>query len=156
VPETQGLEMPSTHQHPSVFASALAWLRNWVGAPARPGAPRGIGASPAVREMPTPAYNIINGGLLFRSMDMLAIDRSELAQDDPLLFRELQGRCAACRSRAICAREQALGLDDAGWDAWRGYCPNSSTLLAIGAVQNCARAAQQIRMPRASAKQDRT
>jgi len=149
--------MPSTHQHPSILASALAWFRNWVGAPApRPDAPRAIGAAPAVHEMPTPAYNIINGGLLFRSMDMLAIDRSELAQDDPLLFRELQGRCAACRSRATCAREQALGLDDTGWAAWRGYCPNSSTLLAIGAVQNCARAAQQIRMPRAGAQLDRT
>ena len=95
--------------------------------------------------------NIFNIGLLFRCMDMLAIDRSALAQDDPLLFRELQGRCAACRGRATCARELAHELDDAGWDAWRAYCPNSSTLLAIGAVQNCARAAQQIRMPRASA-----
>ena len=143
--------MPSTHQYRSVFASALAWLRKRVAGPAsRPDAPRAIGAAPAVRATPVSPYNIINGGLLFRCMDMLAIDRSELAQDDPLLFRELQGRCAACRSRVTCAEEQAQELDDAGWDAWRGYCPNSATLLAIGAVQNCARAAQQIRVPRAS------
>jgi hypothetical protein len=149
--------MPSPQQDPSVLASVLAWCRNCLRAvAARPlrgaDAQRAIGraaTAPAACETPAPGYNILNGGLLFSCMDMLAIDRNELAQDDPLLFRELQGRCAACRSRATCARQLAHEFDDAGWDAWRVYCPNSSTLTAIGAVQNCARAAQHLRMPRA-------
>lgn len=152
--------MPSSQQHPSIFASVLAWCRNRVAASAGgPDAPRTLeraATAPAPGETPASGYNIFNGGLLFRCMDMLAIDRGELAQDDPLLFRELQGRCAACHSRATCAREQAQELDDAGWDAWRAYCPNSPTLLAVGAVQNCARAAQQIRKPRASSQRDPT
>jgi hypothetical protein len=88
-------------------------------------------------------------------MDMLQIDRPELAKEDPLLFHELQGRCALCRDREECMRELAHEFDDTSWDKWREYCPNSSTLLAIGAVQNCARAAQHIKMPRAVVAQDR-
>ncbi len=35
-----------------------------------------------------------DAGLLFSWMDMLQVDRSDLAMDDPLLFYELQGVCA--------------------------------------------------------------
>jgi hypothetical protein len=126
--------MPSPQQ-PSVIASALAWFRERLRAAAAPppdpaAARRAIGrAAPAAPEMPASGQNIFNSSLLFRCMDMLAIDRHALAQEDPLLFRELRGRCAACRSRASCNQELARELDDAGWDAWRAYCPNSSTLL---------------------------
>jgi hypothetical protein len=151
LPETQGQAMPSPQQYPSVLSSVLAWFRNRATAPSPgPDAPRVVGLAAMAPAGLARGYNIFNGGLLLRCMDLLAIDRSELAQEDPLLFRELQGHCATCCSRPTCARELAQALDDEGWDAWRAYCPNSSTLLAIGALQNCARAAQQIRMPRAS------
>jgi len=83
-------------------------------------------------------------------MDMLQIDRNELAKDDPLLFRELQGLCALCRNKEECVRELAHEFDDARWDRWREYCPNSSTLTTIGAVQNCALAAEHLKMPRST------
>jgi hypothetical protein len=51
-------------------------------------------------------------------------------------------------------RALAHGFDDARWERWREYCPNSSTLMTIGAVQNCSRAAQHIKMPHAVAARD--
>jgi len=33
---------------------------------------------------------------------------------------------------------------------WREYCLNATTLNALGAVQNCARAAQYLRRPRST------
>ena len=83
--------------------------------------------------------------LLFRCMDMLQVDQSELASDDPLLFRELQGVCALCRSKDECAQDLAHQFDDARWDRWWVYCPNSAMLAMIGAVQNCGRAAQYLK-----------
>ena len=44
-----------------------------------------------------------DAGLLFSWMDMLQVDRSDLAMDDPLLFYELQGVCAVCLSKEECA-----------------------------------------------------
>jgi hypothetical protein len=109
----------------------------------------------AASKIPGLVAHVLDGGLLFRCMDMLQIDRTDLAKEDPLLFHELQGRCALCRDREECMRELAHEFDDARWDKWREYCPNASTLLSIGAVQNCARAAPHIKMPRAVVAQDR-
>jgi hypothetical protein len=154
--------MTSQPQHPSVFAAILEWCRsrmatNSVGPRPEPGV-AGIAATPPqspASQIPGLTAHVLDGGLLFRCMDMLQIDRPELAKEDPLLFHELQGRCALCRDREECMRELAHEFDDTSWDKWREYCPNSSTLLAIGAVQNCARAAQHIKMPRAVVAQDR-
>jgi hypothetical protein len=151
--------MPPTDKHRSVFAAVLEWgrdrLRAHAAPPPSPSLPRAVecaSTASAVAEVPQPAYNVFNGGLLLRCMDMLQIDRNELAKDDPLLFRELQGRCALCRDRETCERELAHEFDDADWTEWRAYCPNSATLTTIGAVQNCARAAQHLRMPRPTEK----
>ena len=105
-------------------------------------------------ETPEPARYLFDGSLLCRCMDLLQIDRNELAKDDPLLFRELQGWCALCANKEECVRELAQEFDDARWDRWRAYCPNSSTLTTIGAVQNCARAAQHLKMPRSTTPSD--
>jgi hypothetical protein len=150
---------PSVSAPTSIFAAILEWCLSRVAASSAP--PRsepGIAAAPLqspTSEIPGLAAHVLNGGLLFRCMDMLQIDRTDLANEDPLLFHELQGRCALCRDREECMRELAHEFDDARWDKWREYCPNSSTLLSIGAVQNCARAAQHIKMPRAVVAQDR-
>jgi hypothetical protein len=152
--------MTSQQEKPSVLGLALEWCRNRLGS--RSAGPRsepaiaGIAAGPAqaAAEIPGVTVHVLNGGLLFRCMDMLQIDRAELANEDPLLFHELQGRCALCRDRAECMRALAHGFDDARWERWREYCPNSSTLMTIGAVQNCSRAAQHIKMPHAVAARD--
>lgn len=88
-----------------------------------------------------PRY-LFDASLLFRCMDRLQIDRGVLAKDDPLLFRELQGVCALCHSKEECVRDLAQRFDDARWDRWWVYCPNSARLTMIGAMQNCGRAAQ--------------
>jgi len=72
-----------------------------------------------------------DANLLFRWMDMLQVDRSDLARDDPLLFYELRGVCALCLSKEECAEGLADEFDNARWNKWRGYCPNSAVLRAL-------------------------
>ena len=69
--------------------------------------------------------------LLFRWMDMLQVDRSHLAMDDPLLFYELQGVCAVCLSKEKCAQDLANEFDHVLWNKWWSYCPNSAVLLTF-------------------------
>jgi hypothetical protein len=40
-----------------------------------------------------------DSGLLFCCMDVLQIDHNKLAQDEPLLYRELQGVCTLCPNK---------------------------------------------------------
>ena len=89
-----------------------------------------------------------DASLLQRRMDELRIDRDQLASDDPLLFRELQGRCALCRSKQRCIQELAVDQNKIGREDWEKYCPNARTLNIIGALQNCGRAAQHLSWPR--------
>jgi hypothetical protein len=94
--------------------------------------------------MSLPAYDV---RLLLRRLAMLNIDQQELANDDPLLFRELQGLCTLCRSRERCVQDLARGCDELWGQDWRDYCPNATTLNVLGAVQNCSRAARYLRTP---------
>ena len=90
----------------------------------------------------TPRY-ACDAGLLFRCMDMLQIDRQELAGYDPLTFRELQGICTLCRSKQECVEDLAGEFADVNWGRWWMYCPNAAMLTLIGAMQKCGRAAPQ-------------
>jgi len=76
--------------------------------------------------------------------------RDELASNDPLLFRELQALCTLCRSKERCVLDLAQECDEPGNQGWREYCLNATTLNALGAVENCARAAQYLRTPRST------
>lgn len=105
---------------------------------------------PTDLETPGLSRHCFDASLLFRCMERLQVDQSDLAQDDPLLFRELQGVCILCPRKEECVHDLAHQLDDAGWDRWREYCPNSAMLTMIGAVQNCGHAAQHLKMPLAA------
>jgi len=96
-----------------------------------------------------PRY-LFDASLLFRSLKLLQIDQRALAADDPLLFRELQGVCSLCQSKEACARDFAHQGDEYPSDRWWAYCPNSGALATIGAMQNCAHAAQYLKMPHGS------
>jgi len=110
----------------------------------------------------TPAPPHFDTSLLFRCMDMLQVDPSELARDDPVLFRELQAVCTLCCSKEECSQDLADEFGDARWDKWWvdkwwvdkwwvdkwwvdkwwvdkwwAYCPNFEMLTMIGALQNC-------------------
>lgn len=100
------------------------------------------------RESLAPPRYFYDASLLFHCMDLLQIDRASLAKEDPLLFREFQGRCSLCARKEECAADLKRQFDDAGWERWSTYCPNGAMLMMIGALQNCGRAAQYLRMPR--------
>lgn len=102
-------------------------------------------------ETSAPQRRFFDAGLLLGCMGRLQIDRGELANEDPLLLREVRRVCARCRSKHECVADLAREFDDAQWDRWWAYCPNSATLARIGAVQNCGRAAQHLKMPRSAA-----
>jgi hypothetical protein len=87
------------------------------------------------------------GSLLFRRMEMLNIDRTELAKDDPLLLYELRGLCTLCRSTKDCAQDCGREPDAVRWDLWHAYCPNAKTLMTLGALQNCGLAASHLTTP---------
>jgi hypothetical protein len=82
---------------------------------------------------------------LLAAMDYLQIDCTTLASESPALMRELQARCAACRSKDACAHDLGRSPDGVGSDPWHAYCPNSAALVAIGAMQNCGWAGQYLR-----------
>ena len=79
----------------------------------------------------TPPRYFFDASLLFRCMDSLQIDRRDLARDDPLLFHELQAMCALCLSKEECAQDLTHEFDNARWNKWRAYCPNSAVLRAL-------------------------
>ncbi len=106
-------------------------------------------------ELPRQFYD---SSLLFRCMAMLQVDQRDIAAEDPLLFRELQGRCSLCRHKRECAEDLALPfdparqIDSARWRQWRAYCPNSAALSAIGAIQNGGYAARHLKIPQSSSE----
>jgi hypothetical protein len=93
-----------------------------------------------------PRYHY-DASLLFRRMILLQIDRRELARDEPLLLRELQGLCTLCGSKPECVRDLQREYETSEPQDWHEYCPNSAMLHALGALQNCPRTAQYLRTP---------
>jgi hypothetical protein len=92
--------------------------------------------SPVESSREEPPHWSYDASLLFCRMALTEVDQTELAENDPLLFRELQGLCTLCRSRDRCAAELNEPKHDQS-DRWREYCPNSSALVALGVEQNC-------------------
>jgi len=150
--------LPWQKRSPSLFAPFLAWWNDRI---------RAIAHFAQARLSPSPASDVIcdarwpgeapdlarysyDASLLFRRMAALQVDRDELSSDDPLLFRELQGLCTLCRSKERCVLDLAQESDKSGPAGWREYCPNAATLNALGAVQNCSRAAQYLKTPRST------
>ena len=101
----------------------------------------------SLRMTARPAKRLTFRAMLFRRMAALQTDRDELASNDPLLFARCRdyAHCAAARN-AVCStsrrRATSPGIKAGGL--------NATTLNALGAVQNCARAAQYLRTPRST------
>lgn len=146
---------PQQKRYLSLFAPILAWCYDRITGIIAPLERERVGpreVSGAVEDPATsggdmPARYCYDTSLLFRRMALLQIDRDELASDDPLLFRELQGLCTLCGSKGQCMRHFAQECDEAARQEWRDYCPNATTLNALGAVQNCSWAAQHLKTP---------
>jgi hypothetical protein len=150
--------LPWQKRRPSLFARILAWCNGRIKriASFTHGRLNPAEASDVVADdgssdkTPDLARYSYDASLLFRRLAALQIDRDELASNDPLLFRELQALCTLCRSKERCVLDLAQECDEPGNQGWREYCLNATTLNALGAVQNCARAAQYLRMPRST------
>jgi hypothetical protein len=140
--------MPAARHQPNRRPSFIASILSWCSRYARVIAPAAV--SRFIATQPSDVVKHYDASLLFRRMAALQIDRDELASDDPLLFRELQGLCALCRDKERCVLEFAQESDGTGNQSWREYCPNDATLNALAAVQNCPRAAQYLRRPRST------
>lgn len=75
-------------------------------------------------------------GLLLRRMAALDLDRNEIARTERGTFQDLQRVCTMCESKRRCARELARDSAD---PAWKDYCPNAATLIALNALPWAAR-----------------
>lgn len=74
--------------------------------------------------------------LLLRRMAALDLDRNEVFREEPGTFRDLQRVCSMCEYHRRCARDLA---HDAANPAWKDYCPNAGTLIALNALPRAAR-----------------
>ena len=72
----------------------------------------------------TTAYD---ASLLFRRMNLHQIDRTYLAENDPLLFRQMQSLCTLCQSKERCVGE----LDGTMSEGRPAYCPNARTIIVL-------------------------
>ena len=74
--------------------------------------------------------------LLLRRMAALDLDRNEVSRIEPQVLHDLQRVCTMCESHRRCARD--LNRDSAD-PAWKSYCPNVDTLMALNALPWTAR-----------------
>ena len=147
--------LPWQKRCPFLFARILAWCNDRVRAIASiahrrlsPAETRDVVADAGLSgEAPDLARYSHDASPLFRRMAALQVDREELARNDPLLYRELQGLCALCHDKERCVLDHAQEYDGGGKQSWRDYCPNATTLEALATIQNCPRAAEYLRKP---------
>jgi len=69
--------------------------------------------------------------LLLRRMTALDLDPEEVRRIEPQTFHDLQRVCSMCRDHRRCVHDLAA---DAGNPAWKDYCPNVATLMALNAL----------------------
>lgn len=75
--------------------------------------------------------------LLCRRMRALHLDPDELYCSEPRAFGVLHRLCATCDVPGRCARDLADEFADPGWQDWRNYCPNATTLSILSALRVC-------------------
>ena len=66
--------------------------------------------------------------LLERRMAALGLDPIAVSAATPQTFRDLQRICSFCESPRRCLRDLAR---DPAIPAWKDYCPNAKTLMAL-------------------------
>jgi hypothetical protein len=72
--------------------------------------------------------------LLLRRLTALGLAPSELARADPATFGELARLCGSCESRGRCALDLTDEFADPGWQDWKDYCPNATTIRFLSAM----------------------
>lgn len=69
--------------------------------------------------------------LLLKRLAALGLDPNEVSRTERQTFQDLQRLCAMCESHRRCARDLARDSAD---PAWKDYCPNAATLIALNAL----------------------
>jgi hypothetical protein len=137
---------PSGQKSWSPFDAILQWFRDWT----RTGSvselkcfgdeeveriAKDVGVSASeLRTLAT--FGPEAADLLLRRMAALDLDRKEVARIEPQTFQDLQRVCLMCENRRRCARDFA---PDSASEAWKDYCPNAATLIALNALPWAAR-----------------
>ncbi len=138
--------LPSGHKSWSPFGAILQWWRDWATSGPEPELKcfgdaeveriaKDVGVSAS--ELRTLAmFGPEAADLLLRRMAALDLDRNEIARIEPQTFQDLQRVCVMCEHHRRCARDFA---HDPASEAWKEYCPNAATLIALNALPWAAR-----------------
>ncbi len=84
------------------------------------------------------SYSPERAELLRRRMVALHLEPHEFARCESTKFHELMTLCTTCDSRGRCALDLADEFADPGWQNWRDYCPNATTLSVLSTLQCCS------------------
>jgi hypothetical protein len=85
--------------------------------------------------------------LLSGRMRVLHLEPDEFGSAEVWGFRELQRLCTRCEARAKCADGLADEFSDTGWQDWRDYCPNATTLSILSALRGAGSEAARAPQP---------
>ncbi|HML06903.1 MAG TPA: DUF6455 family protein [Xanthobacteraceae bacterium] len=130
--------LPGTQQSRSLVEAVLQWCRNWTskntveqlkccGAEEVERIAKDVGLS-GTELRAFASLGPEAAELLLQRMAALDLDRNEISRTELLTFRDLQRICTMCQSHGRCARDLAR---DAADPAWKDYCPNAATLVAL-------------------------
>lgn len=138
--------LPSEQTSWSPIEPILQWCRDWMrrdsaselkccGEEEVGRIAQEVGVSPAeLRRLASLGPD--SADLLLRRMAELDLDRKEVFRTEPAVFRDLQRVCTMCESHGRCRRDFAR---DSANPAWKDYCPNAATLMALSAQPWAAR-----------------
>jgi hypothetical protein len=129
----------------SPFAAVKEWYRDW----AQRASELSCCADEEIARMagdvgltPTELRQLARHGsgaanLLHQRLAALELDQREVARQEPQTLHDLQRVCSLCQFHRRCARDLAHNAAD---PAWKDYCPNAATLIALNAEPWPARA----------------
>jgi hypothetical protein len=125
----------------SVFDAVFQWWRNWTRNRASLAELRNFNPQELQRMAQEVGVNpqelrVLAGkwpesaDLLSRRMAALDLDAAQIARSQPCVSNDLRKLCSFCVSKGRCERDLA---GDPNNSVWREYCPNTTTLTALGA-----------------------
>ena len=140
--------MTTPPRHPSILDGVRHWYRNWSAAREGVFELQCAGAAEVERiaqELGLSSFELRalvshpdDRELLAKRMAVLHLEPRAVAQSDPATLRDLQKVCAMCGFKYRCARDLAVETLDLAWQKWRNYCPNATTLSALGALREAS------------------
>jgi hypothetical protein len=140
--QEEGSVSSPPHETWSCFAAAWRRIESWTSRPSdSAGAGDPASTQAAVEAEPVALADAraaaAKADLLACRMVALHLDTVELTAAELATLRDMQRLCAACESRRQCADDLGDEFADPGWQNWRNYCPNATTLSILTALRGC-------------------